>query len=122
MEFPNDDFSKNENYTQNELCKIILQRKPIKIVWKKNYLVIIIFCLTMELEVILKKIKNIIGKTKIVMLKPNIASSPNLRNNFKLEKVKDLKNLILSEKDKNRYILVKKDNSSNLSTILCKNI
>ena len=69
-----------------------------------------------------EKDKNIIGKTKIVMLKPNIASSPNLRNNFKLEKVKDLKNLILSEKDKNRYILVKKDNSSNLSTILCKNI
>ena len=110
MEFPNDDFSKNENYTQNELCKIILQMKPIKIVWKKNYLVIIIFCLTMELEVILKKIKNIIGKTKIVMLKPNIASS------------KVSKELNLSEKDKNSSISVKKDKSSNLSTILCKNI
>ena len=122
MEFPNDDFSKNENYTQNELCKIILQRKPIKIVWKKNYLVIIIFCLTMELEVILKKIKNIIGKTKIVMLKPNIASSPNLRNDFKLERVKVSKELNLSEKDKNSSISVKKDKSSNISTILCKNI
>ena len=76
----------------------------------------------MELEVILKKIKNIVGKTKIVMLKPNIASSPNLRNDFKLERVKVSKELNLSEKDKNSSISVKKDKSSNISTILCKNI
>ena len=98
MELSNDDLEKNNMYTQNVLWKNNSSNDAIKNSFEKKFYNDNNLLLNNEIKSNSGKNKDIIGKVKVIQLKTKIGFSANLS------------------------IPMKKEKSSNLSTILCKKI